>query len=552
MRFLYPPHESDRGLPIKIIGVSVSFENFELKSNILKGVQSLGFENPTEIQAEAIPLLMNHQGDFVGQAQTGTGKTIAFLLPLLQEIDLNAKSVQAIIIAPTRELAAQVYTELENVSKFTDLKAMTVYGGVPYERQISQLKKKGTQVVVGTPGRVIDLIDRGVLKLEDCKNLILDEADEMLNMGFLEDVQRIITELTEKRKIWMFSESMPKAISELVKKEFKDPEFLKIKKENLTNDNIDQFYCTMNRKDFQKGLRVIIESNKDALGIIFCETRNETATVADTLVDFGISALALHGDLSQAQRDFAMKRFKDKKVRFLVCTDIAARGIDVSHVTHVFNMGFPRQTESYVHRIGRTGRAGEHGTAITFVTPKDRFEIKKVERTTNQVLKEFLLPSLQEIKKIKVAGDLERMEKLKEAVTSLEDQFNLDDSFGIFANFFADLSKEEILKVLFSSRFNREFRQIEEGLIITPPSSRSERSRSSSSRRGGSSSRRGSRSGEKKEGRSGERGGERRGERSSSRRSYGRSKSSSDSSRGERSGAPRRSKSSRGRRSANA
>tara|TARA_Y100000780_G_scaffold231096_1_gene255170 strand:+ start:153157 stop:154779 length:1623 start_codon:yes stop_codon:yes gene_type:complete len=526
---------------MEFIGVNVSFESFQLKDNLLKGIQKLGFENPTEIQAQAIPMLLDHKGDFVGQAQTGTGKTLAFLLPLLQELNTKAKSVQAIVIAPTRELAAQVYTELENVSKFNEVKAMTVYGGVPYDRQISQLKKKGTQIVVGTPGRVIDLIDRGVLKLEDCKNLILDEADEMLNMGFLDDVKRIITELPEQRKIWMFSATMPKAISDLVKYEFQDPQFLKVKKQNLTNDNIDQYYCMLNRKDFQKGLRVIIEANKDAYGIIFCETRHESRTVADHLMDSGLSALALHGDLSQAQRDFAMKRFKDKKIRFLVCTDIAARGIDVSHVSHVFNMGFPRQTESYVHRIGRTGRAGEHGTAITFVSPNARYEIKKVERTTNQVLKEYLLPTPSEIKKIKVEGDLEKMEKLKEAVQTLEKQFNVDDSYGIFENFFEDLSKEEILKILFSSRFNREFRLIEEGLKITPASSRPERR----GNRGGSSSRRngGGRSRSRRGGQgsdSGERS-SRSGRRGQSRDSGGRrdSRDGSDS-RGQRSGAPRR------------
>jgi len=507
------------------MGVPVAFKDFNLNEKLQQGIDKLGFENPTEIQAEAIPLLLNHGGDFVGQAQTGTGKTLAFLLPLLENLDVTSRNVQAIIIAPTRELAHQVFTELENVSKFANVRAMTVYGGVPYDRQISALKKQSVQVVVGTPGRVIDLIDRGVLKLQDCKNLILDEADEMLNMGFLEDVQKIITQLPEQRKIWMFSATMPKAISDLVKREFKNPEFLKVKKQNLTNDNIDQFYCMMNRRDFQKGLRVIIEANKDAYGIIFCETRNESRTVADHLVDCGLSALALHGELSQAQRDFAMKRFKEKKVRFLVCTDIAARGIDVSHVSHVFNMGFPRQTESYVHRIGRTGRAGEHGTAISFVAPNARFEIKKVERTTNQTLKEYTLPTLNDIKKIKVEGDIERMEKLKEAVTNLENQFNVDDSYGIFENFFEGLTKEEILKVLFSSRFNREFRQIEEGLNIAPASARSDRGGS----RSGGGSRRGGRGGRSSGGdrsRSGGSGGSRRGSRND--RGGDRSRTSSD------------------------
>lgn len=461
----------------------MAFDQFNLKADLLKGINSLGFENPTEIQEEAIPLLMEHEGDFVGQAQTGTGKTLAFVTPLLQNIDFSARSVQAIIIAPTRELAAQVSKELENIGKFTDLKALTVYGGVPYERQIGQLKKKGVQVVVGTPGRVIDLINRGVLKLNDCKNLILDEADEMLNMGFLEDVQRIITELPEERKIWMFSATMPKAISDLVKREFRKPEFLKIKKKNLTNDNIDQYYCMVNRRENKKALRVIIEAYKDAYGIVFCETRHESRDISEYLIDNGASAIALHGELSQAQRDQAMKRFKDKKVRFLVCTDIAARGIDVSHISHVFNIGFPRQMESYVHRIGRTGRAGEHGTAITFISPNERYEIKKVERMTGQVLKEYQIPSLEEIKKNKVASDVERMEKLKIAVQSLENEFNVDDSFGIFENFFSDISKEDILKILFSSRFNKEFRLIDEGLKLTPATSRSDRS---SNRRGGS------------------------------------------------------------------
>lgn len=513
----------------------MAFDQFQLKPDLLKGITALGFENPTEIQEESIPLLIGHEGDFVGQAQTGTGKTIAFLTPLLQNLDFNAKSVQAIVIAPTRELAAQVNTELENVAKFTSLKALTVYGGVPYERQITQLKRKGVQVVVGTPGRVIDLIDRGVLKLDNCKNLILDEADEMLNMGFLEDVQRIITELPDHRKIWMFSATMPKAISDLVKREFRNPEFLKIKKQNLTNDNIDQFYCMVNRREFKKGLRVIIEAHKDAYGIIFCETRHESRDISEYLIDNNLSALALHGDLSQAQRDQAMKRFKEKKVRFLVCTDIAARGIDVSHVSHVFNMGFPRQAESYVHRIGRTGRAGEHGTAITFISPNQRYEIKKVERTTGQVLKEYALPSLEDIKKNKVVSDIERMEKLKEAVQNLENEFNVDDSYGIFENFFSDLSKEEILKVLFSSRFNKEFRLIDEGLKIAPASERGERSGGRRGGRGRSSSRDGRRSSRDRDG--GRDGGGRSSRRS--RRDSGRDEDRSSS----RGGRPRRSRS---------
>ena len=463
----------------------MTFEEFNLLPSLFKGIQDLGFESPTEIQENAIPLLLNHEGDFVGQAQTGTGKTMAFLVPLLEQMNTNAKGVQSLIVAPTRELAQQVFVELEKVAKHMGVKAITVYGGVPYEKQIQALKRKGVQIVVGTPGRIIDLMDRGVLKVDNCRNLILDEADEMLNMGFFEDVQKIVSLLPEQRKIWMFSATMPKAISSLVEKEFHNPEFLKIKKKNLTNDNIAQYFCVLNRKDFVKGLRIIIESSKDSYGIVFTETRAESKSIADGLIDYGVSALALNGDLSQSQRDFAMNRFKSKKIRFLVCTDIAARGIDVSHVSHVFNMGFPRQTESYVHRIGRTGRAGESGTAVTFVTPGARYDIKKVERTTGQVLSEYALPSLEELKKVKVESELEKMEKLKSAVEEMGEEFTLDSSYDDFKSFFATLDKDEVLKVMFSFKFNRDFRQIEEGLKLAPIEKRG----------GGRSSRRGGRSG---------------------------------------------------------
>ena len=356
-----------------------TFATLGLMKSSLKALDKLGFESPTGIQKQAIPLLMKSENDFVGQAQTGTGKTAAFLLPLLQKIDLNSDALQALIIAPTRELAMQVQNELEKLSSFTDLRTTTIYGGTSYDYQIRALKKEKVQVVVGTPGRLLDLMNRGSLKLNQCQNLIIDEADEMLNMGFLDDVETIIEALPETKSIWMFSATMPESIKKLVKRRFVQPKFIK-SQEKLTNQNISQHFCLVERRDQVKALKRVMMANSGDQAIVFCETREECKTISEKLMDSGMSALPLHGDLSQAQREAAMNRFKSNKVQLLVCTDVAARGIDVSELAFVFNMGLPRQDESYVHRVGRTGRAGVKGTAISFVSSKERYRIKFIEK----------------------------------------------------------------------------------------------------------------------------------------------------------------------------
>ncbi len=445
----------------------MSFSQFNFSKPIQEAVDAMGFEKPSDIQTQAIPILLDYQGDFVGQAQTGTGKTAAFLLPLLERMDTSSRDVEALIIAPTRELAGQVQQELLKLSRFMGVRSTTVYGGTSYSIQERALKKDRAQIVVGTPGRIIDLIKKGTLKLNNCKNLILDEADEMLNMGFLEDVQSIITSLPEEKRIWMFSATMPGPIANLVKREFTDPQFVKVKKQNLTNDNILQQFCVLNRRDFTKGLRIVLASHTDCFGIVFCETRMECKTVADGLIDLGISAGALHGEMGQAQREATMKRFKAKKLSVLVCTDIAARGIDVSHITHVFNLGLPRQLESYVHRIGRTGRAGEKGVAISFIQRNERGQLKRIEAMTNQKLIPFEMPKASDLKRLKIEGELEKMNSLREAVTDPDKEFILDDSFKEFNEYFSELDKDQILKLLFSYRFNRELRMLEEGLKIS-------------------------------------------------------------------------------------
>lgn len=444
---------------------TLNFQSLGLMESSLKALNGLGFDKPTSIQEKAIPMLLNSEHDFVGQAQTGTGKTAAFLLPLLEKIDLSSNALQALIIAPTRELAQQVQKELEKLAAFTSLRTTTIYGGTSYDNQIRALKREKVQVVVGTPGRLLDLLDRGSLNLSRCENLIIDEADEMLNMGFLDDVETLIEALPETKSIWMFSATMPESIKKLVNRRFVQPKFIK-SKEKLTNQNISQHFCIVERKDQVKALKRVMLANSGDQAIVFCETREECKTVSEKLMDAGMSALALHGDLSQAQREQAMARFKANKVQLLVCTDVAARGIDVTELAFVFNMGLPRQDESYVHRVGRTGRAGVKGTAISFVSSKDRYRLKFIERKIGQPLLPYDLPDVSAIKVSKVKTDLEKMEGLKNAVTEKGDEFDIDATYELFREELKDLSKEQVLKILFSHLYHREFRLLEESLQI--------------------------------------------------------------------------------------
>lgn len=444
-----------------------NFAALGIQDSSLKALNKLGFEKPTSIQERAIPLLMERGHDFVGQAQTGTGKTAAFLLPLLEKIDFESNKMQALIIAPTRELALQVGRELEKLAAFTSLRTTTIYGGTAYEGQIKALKRDKVQVVVGTPGRLLDLMDRGNLQLQDCKTLIIDEADEMLNMGFLEDVESIINALPEEKQIWMFSATMPESIKKLVQRTFVQPKFIKSAQEKLTNQNISQHFCIVEKRDQVKALKRVMLAHGDDQAIVFCETREECKRVSDKMMDAGMSAMALHGDLSQSQREQAMDRFKGKKIQVLVCTDVAARGIDVNDLAFVFNMGFPRQDESYVHRIGRTGRAGVKGTAITFVNPNDRYRIKFIERKIGQALEPYDLPNINDIKLSKVKKDLERLTSLRDAVIERGEDFDIDDTYAFFREELKDCSKEQVLMTLFCHLYNKDFRLLQDSLQVS-------------------------------------------------------------------------------------
>ncbi len=463
----------------------MSFRFSHLSRPVNRAIEDLGFETLTDIQSQAIPFLLSSNDDFVGQAQTGTGKTAAFLLPLIERLNLGSHKLEALILTPTRELAHQVYCELEKFCRYLPVKATTIYGGVSYVSQIRALEKNQSQVVVGTPGRIIDLINRGILNLSDCSQLVIDEADEMLNMGFIDDVLTIINHLPVEKRLWMFSATMPKPIVDIVEKKFSKPKIVKVRRKTLSNENIGQSYCILNKKDFLRGLRRIYESKTKCSGIVFCETRQETNNLAEDLINFGVKALPLHGDLSQQQRDSAMKKFKEGKVDLLICTDVASRGIDVSHITHVFNMGLPRRGELYVHRIGRTGRAGEKGEAISFVTPSEMNRLRKIERLIGQKIKSYSLPEPAELKRIKVERELEKMEGIKSALVTRKEEFSLDKNYSYFKSYFEDLSKEQALKLLFSYYFKKDMRQIEEGLKITsvPPKGRSFQQRGEKRRR---------------------------------------------------------------------
>ncbi|MEX0799215.1 MAG: DEAD/DEAH box helicase, partial [Bacteriovoracaceae bacterium] len=416
----------------------------------------MGFEKPTEIQNRAIPVLLNTNKDFVGQAQTGTGKTAAFAIPLLSRINFEDDSVQALILAPTRELAGQVEKEIKKFGKYTSVKTACIYGGTGYEAQIKALKQVKPQVVVGTPGRVIDMIEKKMLKLDKAKFCILDEADEMLNMGFFEDVQTILSKFNSKRQLMMFSATMPKQIVQLINKSFNKPEMVHIEKKSLSNDDIEQKYFVVREKHFKEAIARLIDDAEDMYGIVFCRTKLETKTVADDLKSRGHEVEVLNGDMGQAERDHAMDKFKAKKVKLLVCTDVAARGIDVDNLTHVFNYGIPRDNESYVHRTGRTGRAGARGKAFTITSPKSAFLIRGIEKHINKKIPQEALPTVATLKRNLVAKELEAATFIVDAIKSKGEEFKLDDSFELVEKRFDSLSKSELLKLMFVWKFNKE------------------------------------------------------------------------------------------------
>ncbi len=428
----------------------MTFQDLPLKETLLKAIADRGYTEPTEIQAEAIPLLAGEPIDFVGQAQTGTGKTAAFVLPLLNHIDPAGKDVQALILTPTRELANQICEEIKKLTTYEKIKTVSVYGGVSIEGQIKDLRRGRPQIVVGTPGRVLDLIDRDILILDKAKFAVLDEADEMLDMGFIDDVQTILSNFSDERKTWMFSATMPGPILTLINKYLKDPKVIKIRKKTLSNESIVQKHFVVRSENMTEAVCRILDSLENYYGMIFCRTKVDAKSLADELNVRGYPSDSLHGDMSQQQRDITMKNFKNKKINMLVCTDVAARGIDVDNLTHVINYGLPQDIEAYVHRIGRTGRAGLTGTALTIIEPMERRKLGAIENITKAKIDKGTLPTADELKEVLVRKEIGKLDQWIEDSTSTNTE---DAIYKIFAEKFETLSKEDFVKVVYTHLF---------------------------------------------------------------------------------------------------
>lgn len=373
------------------------FAALGLSEKTIKALAKKGFEEPSPIQALTIPVLLKGEKDVVGQAQTGTGKTAAFGLPILEMINKSNGNVRAIVLAPTRELAIQVAEEINSFANGRKLKIVPVYGGQSIELQIRQLKK-GVDIVVGTPGRVQDLIDRKVLKLDKLEYFILDEADEMLNMGFVEDIEKILESTNKDKRMLFFSATMPKEILKIAENHMrKDYEIIKVESKELTTNLTDQIYFEVKQKDKFEALCRIIDLEPEFYGIVFCRTKNDVNELAGKLNDRGYDAGELHGDITQNHREVTLNRFKAKKLSILVATDVAARGIDVNDLTHVVNYAIPQEAESYVHRIGRTGRAGKEGTAITFITPQEYRRLLQIQRIVKTEIRKERVPEIKDV-----------------------------------------------------------------------------------------------------------------------------------------------------------
>lgn len=389
---------------------SLLFEEMDLSPKIKKAIKDLGFEEATPIQSLVIPPILEGN-DVIGQAQTGTGKTASFGIPILEMVDPTDDSLQAVILCPTRELAIQVAEELKKLSKYKKTKVLPIYGGQPIERQIKALKK-GVQIIIGTPGRVMDHMYRRTLSMGKVKMIILDEADEMLDMGFREDIEFVLGKMPSERQMLLFSATMSKAILALTKKYQNDPLFLKVAHQELTVPQIEQVYFEVREKNKLDLLSRLIDLHDLQLSLVFCNTKRRVDKLVNHLQTRGYMAGGLHGDMSQNQRDRVMAKFRKGQIEVLVATDVAARGIDVDDVEAVFNYDVPNDDEYYVHRIGRTGRAGKTGQAFTFVAGKEIYKLRDIQRYTKVRIKQLQIPSLQEVEKLKNYRFLENLKHL--------------------------------------------------------------------------------------------------------------------------------------------
>ena len=426
-----------------------TFEELGVSEEIRRAIEEMGYENPMPVQEEVIPYLLGEGNDVVALAQTGTGKTAAFGLPLIQKTDVKHRVPQALILCPTRELCLQIAGDLTDYSKYIDgLKVLPVYGGSSIESQIRMLKN-GVHIIVATPGRLIDLMERGVAKLENIINVVMDEADEMLNMGFTDSINAILENVPQDRNTLMFSATMSAEISRIAKQYLKDAKEITIGVKNEGTKNVNHIAYMVHAKDKYNALKRIADYYPQIYGIIFCRTRKETQEIADKLIQDGYNADSLHGELSQAQRDLVMAKFRQRHLQLLVATDVAARGLDVNDLTHVINYGLPEDVEVYTHRSGRTGRAGKTGISIAIMNLREKGRMREIERIINKKFTLGAMPSGKEIceqQLIKVIDDIEKVKVNEEEIETFLP--------GIYRKW-EWLSKEDLIKRVVSMEFNR-------------------------------------------------------------------------------------------------
>jgi len=425
-----------------------AFKALGLEENLLKAIADMGFETPSEVQEKAIPILLERETDMVSLAQTGTGKTAAFGFPMLQKIDVKSRTTQGLILSPTRELCLQITNEMIAYGKYMPgLNVTSVYGGASITDQARQIKK-GSQIIVATPGRMKDMIGRGLIDISKIEYCVLDEADEMLNMGFYEDITEILSHSPKEKSTWLFSATMPKEVSTIAKKFMHTPVEITVGTKNVGSDQVSHEYYLVNARDRYNALKRLADANPEIFSVVFCRTKRDTQKVAEQLIEDGYNAAALHGDLSQNQRDLVMKSFRARQIQMLVATDVAARGIDVDDITHVINYQLPDEIETYTHRSGRTGRAGKTGISMVIVS---KSEVRKIHTIEKMIQKKFIskeIPSGMEICEV-------QMFHLANNIKDTKINHEIDAYLPNINEVLADFSKEELIKKVFSVEFTR-------------------------------------------------------------------------------------------------
>lgn len=449
-----------------------TFEELGVSPEIRKAIEEMGYENPMPVQEEVIPYLLGENNDVVALAQTGTGKTAAFGLPLIQQVDVRNRVPQSLILCPTRELCLQIAGDLNDYSKYIDgLKVLPVYGGSSIDSQIRSLKR-GVHIIVATPGRLLDLMERKTVSLTTIKNVVMDEADEMLNMGFTDSINAILADVPLERNTLLFSATMSPEIARISKKYLRDAKEITIGRKNESSNNVKHYAYTVHAKDKYEALKRIVDFYPQIYGIIFCRTRKETQEIADKLMQEGYSADSLHGELSQAQRDTVMQKFRIRNLQLLVATDVAARGLDVDDLTHVINYGLPDDTESYTHRSGRTGRAGKTGTSIAIINLREKGKMREIERIIGKKFITGEMPTAQGIcqkQLMKVIDELEKVKVNEEEISEFMTEIYRKLEW---------LSKEDLIKRMVSHEFNRFSEYYRDRAEIEQPSSDSRGDRS--------------------------------------------------------------------------